>query len=165
MALRRTLIRFSQLALLAQLPQLAIIGLLPVGALAQAPLQPELGARVVSLIRVDGQLFKDLNKNGQLDKYEDWRLPVEERVGDLVARMTIEEKAGLMVGPSLTVGPNNGVSEQPTFMVNPFNPGPPAMVSPATVDGLYKRHIRQFINRDNLAPKAMVGWLNAVDHW
>ena len=156
MALRRTLIHLFLLA------PLVLPGLLQIGALAQAPLQPELGARVVSIIRVDGQLFKDLNKNGQLDKYEDWRLSVEERVGDLVARMTIEEKAGLMVGPSLTVGPNNGVSEQPTFMVNPFNPGPPAMVSPATVDGLYKRHIRQFINRDNLAPKAMVGWLNAV---
>lgn len=128
---------------------------------AQTP-PPELGSRVVTQLRVDGLFFKDLNKNGRLDKYEDWRLPVAARVDDLVAQMTIEEKAGLMVGPSLTVGPNNGVSEQPTFMVNPFNPGPPAMVSPATVDGLYKRHIRQFINRDNLAPKSMVNWLNAV---
>jgi beta-glucosidase len=131
-------------------------------AFTQQPLQPELGTRVASVLRVDGLLFKDLNKNGRLDKYEDWRLPVEVRVDDLVAQMTIEEKAGLMVGPSLTVGPNNGVSEQPTYMVSPFNPGPPAMVSPATVDGLYKRHIRQFINRDNLAPRSMVSWLNAV---
>ncbi|MFM8396173.1 MAG: glycoside hydrolase family 3 N-terminal domain-containing protein, partial [Acidobacteriota bacterium] len=129
---------------------------------AQTPLQPILGNRVVSLLRIDGLLFKDLNKNGRLDKYEDWRLPVEVRVDDLVSQMTIEEKAGLMVGPSLTVGPNNGVSQQPTFMVNPFNPGPPAMVSPATLEGLYKRHIRQFINRDNLAPQSMVNWLNAV---
>ncbi len=127
-----------------------------------AQTQTELGTRVVKTLRVDGLLFKDLNKNDKLDKYEDWRLPLDVRVNDLVAQMTIEEKAGLMVGPSLTVGANGGVSEQPTYMVNPFNPGPPSMVSPATADGILKRNIRQFINRDNLAPKTMVGWLNAV---
>ena len=131
-------------------------------ASAQVPTQPHLGTRVANVLRADGLLFKDLNKNGRLDRYEDWRLPVEARVDDLVSQMTIEEKAGLMVGPSLAVGPNYGVSEQPTYMVNPFNPGPAAMVSPATVDGLYKRHIRQFINRENLAPQGMVTWLNAV---
>ena len=29
----------------------------------------------VTLLEVDGFAFKDLNKNGTLDKYEDWRLP------------------------------------------------------------------------------------------
>ncbi len=127
-----------------------------------AQTQPELGSRVAKTLRVDGLLFKDLNKNDKLDKYEDWRLPLDVRVNDLVAQMNLEEKAGLMVGPSLTVGPNNSVSEQPTYGVNPFNPGPPSMVSPATADGILKRNIRQFINRDNLAPKVMVNWLNAV---
>ena len=40
--------------------------------------------------------FRDLNNNGQLDPYEDSRLPVESRVADLLARMTVAEKAGLM---------------------------------------------------------------------
>jgi beta-glucosidase len=133
-----------------------------VGCPAQTAMQPELGSRVVKTLRVDALLFKDLNKNGTLDKYEDWRLPLDVRVNDLVAQMTLEEKAGLMVGPSLTIGPNGGISVQPTYMVNPFNPGPPAMVSPATEDGVLKRHIRQFINRDNLTPKTMATWLNAV---
>ena len=124
--------------------------------------QAVISARAAEVLRLDGLLFKDLNKNGRLDPYEDWRLSVEARVTDLISQMTIEEKAGLMVGPSLTVGPNYGVSEQPTYMVSPFNPGPPAMVSPATADGVLNRHIRQFINRDNLAPRALVQWLNAV---
>ena len=136
--------------------------LLSLNSFAQNTTQPELGTRVAKVLRVDGLLFKDLNKNDKLDKYEDWRLPLDVRVNDLVTQMTVEEKAGLMVGPSLTVGPNNSVSEQPTFGVNPFNPGPPAMVSPATADGILKRNIRQFINRDNLVPRAMVNWLNAV---
>jgi hypothetical protein len=106
--------------------------------------------------------FQRSQQNGTLDKYEDWRLSLDVCVNDLVAQMTLEEKAGLMVGPSLTIGPNGGISVQPTYGVNPFNPGLPAIVSPATEDGILKRHIRQFINRDNLAPKTMANWLNAV---
>ncbi len=39
-----------------------------------------------------GLSFRDLNKNGRLDPYEDPRRPVEERVADLLAQMTLEEK-------------------------------------------------------------------------
>ncbi len=124
--------------------------------------QPVLGARVVDILRVDGALFKDLDKNGKLDPYEDWRLPVAERVDDLVSRMTLEEKAGLMVGPSLPMGPGGAVSEQPVYGRNPFSGGPVAMVSPGTTDALYKRHIVQFINREDREPKTMATWTNAV---
>ncbi len=41
--------------------------------------------------------FKDLNKNGQLDPYEDWRLSIDERAKDLVSKMTVEQIAGLML--------------------------------------------------------------------
>jgi beta-glucosidase len=61
------------------------------------PHQPELGWVTKSVIRVGNKLFKDLNGNGKLDKYEDWRLPVDKRVDDLVSQMTLEEKAGLML--------------------------------------------------------------------
>src|SRR4026208_1692917 len=40
--------------------------------------------------------FRDLNKNGKLDPYEDPRRPIDERVEDLLAQMTLGEKAGLM---------------------------------------------------------------------
>lgn len=45
----------------------------------------------------DGTRFRDLNGNGVLDPYEDPRLPVADRVADLLSRMTLAEKAGLMV--------------------------------------------------------------------
>jgi beta-glucosidase len=45
----------------------------------------------------EGCAFKDLNRNGVLDPYEDWRLPIEERVADLAGRMSLEEIAGLML--------------------------------------------------------------------
>ena len=56
-----------------------------------------LEARAKQIIKVNGREFKDLNANGELDAYEDWRKPVDARVADLVAQMTLEEKAGLML--------------------------------------------------------------------
>jgi beta-glucosidase len=40
--------------------------------------------------------FRDLNKNGRLDVYEDPRAPIEARVEDLLGRMTLQEKAGML---------------------------------------------------------------------
>ncbi len=48
------------------------------------------------ILEKDGLKFKDMNKNGELDAYEDWRKPVEERVADLLGQLTNEEKAGLL---------------------------------------------------------------------
>ena len=51
----------------------------------------------VKILKVDGHFFKDLNQNGKLDPYEDWRLPVEERAKDLASKMSVEQIAGLML--------------------------------------------------------------------
>jgi beta-glucosidase len=54
---------------------------------------------------IDGRRVRDLNGNGELDPYEDPRRPVEERVDDLLAQMTLEEKAGLMFHPPIFIAP------------------------------------------------------------
>ena len=51
----------------------------------------------VAIIAQDRYAFKDLNKNGSLDSYEDWRLPVTERAKDLASKMSLEDIAGLML--------------------------------------------------------------------
>lgn len=51
----------------------------------------------VKILTVNRLAFKDLNKNGLLDVYEDWRLPVDERARDLASKMGIEQIAGLML--------------------------------------------------------------------
>ena len=51
----------------------------------------------IKILTVDGFAFKDLNRNGKLDKYEDWRLPSEERAKDLASQLSLEEIAGLML--------------------------------------------------------------------
>ena len=65
--------------------------------------QPALGTRSVTIIEKRGLKFKDLNKNGKLDKYEDWRLTPDERSKDLLSKMSIEEKAGFMLINSLNM--------------------------------------------------------------
>ncbi len=49
------------------------------------------------ILEQDRYAFKDLNRNGVLDPYEDWRLSAEERAKDLAGRLSIEEIAGLML--------------------------------------------------------------------
>jgi len=51
----------------------------------------------VAILTEDGYAFKDLNRNGILDVYEDWRLEPQERAEDLAARMDIDQIAGLML--------------------------------------------------------------------
>ncbi len=65
--------------------------------------QPVLGTRSVAILEKRGLKFKDLNKNGKLDKYEDWRLNAEERSIDLLSKMSVEEKAGFMLINSLNM--------------------------------------------------------------
>ena len=48
-------------------------------------------------LQADGLYFRDLDKDGELDVYEDWRNDVETRVQDLISQMTAEEKAGTLI--------------------------------------------------------------------
>lgn len=91
---------------------LACVSLLP--ALAQSPKAgatetyqlisnpggPTLGyspASGIKILTVGKLSFKDLNRNGSLDPYEDWRLPVDRRADDLARKLSVEEIAGLML--------------------------------------------------------------------
>ena len=64
---------------------------------AQRIAQPRIDSRSIPVIEVDGLQFRDLDRNGVLTAYEDWRLSPDERAADLLSRMTVEEKAGQMV--------------------------------------------------------------------
>ena len=73
------------------------------------PVQPALGTRGAPIVTEGGLRFRDLNRSGGLDPYEDWRRTPDQRARDLVARMTLEEKAGTMMhGTARTPGPMGG---------------------------------------------------------
>ena len=61
----------------------------------------------------EGLAWRDLNRNGILDPYEDPRLAPAERTADLLARLSIEEKVGLMFHTVIESGPGGTVLEQP----------------------------------------------------
>ena len=60
------------------------------------------------ILEVDGLKFKDLNDNGELDVYEDWRADIDERVADLYSQMTLKERS-MMLYQVCTCGDNSGV--------------------------------------------------------
>ena len=62
--------------------------------------QPALNPRVKTIIEADGYQFIDLNGNGTLDAYEDWRLDADTRAADLVSQMTVREKIAQMQHPT-----------------------------------------------------------------
>src|SRR5690625_4645349 len=41
--------------------------------------------------------FKDMNGNGELDPWEDWRLSAEERAADLAPQLAADQISGLML--------------------------------------------------------------------
>ena len=57
--------------------------------------------------------FRDLNKNGSLDVYEDSRESVDKRVEDLLSQMTIEDKAGQMFITMIGMGRNGNHLDVP----------------------------------------------------
>lgn len=101
---------------------------------------PESG---VKLLTVDRYAFKDLNKNGQLDAYEDWRLPAGERAKDLAAQMTIDQIAGLMLYSGHQSIPGGGFRGGNTYNGKAFDE------SGAEASDLSDQQI-DFLTNDNL---------------
>jgi beta-glucosidase len=69
-----------------------------------------------------GYSFRDLNKNGKLDIYEDSRQPVEARIGDLIKQMTLEEKAGMMFINGAKVNEDGSIDDKPAKGLFSFVP-------------------------------------------
>lgn len=139
--------------------------------------QPELGHRSAVLLELDGYQFKDLNKNGSLDPYEDWRLPQDQRIQNLISLMTLEEKVGFMListtrldgdysfqpgapKAEITAGFNE---EDLIQQINMFTKQPlsyPLMFASGTTKGVRERHLRHFILRANPSTEILANWHN-----
>jgi beta-glucosidase len=71
---------------------------------------------------IDGYSFRDLNKNGKLDIYEDTRQPVDARVTDLLGQMTLEEKAGMLFINGARVNEDGSIEDKPAKGMFAFAP-------------------------------------------
>ncbi|MGF1684122.1 glycoside hydrolase family 3 N-terminal domain-containing protein [Photobacterium minamisatsumaniensis] len=81
-------------------------------------IQPVVQSKVHDILSVDGYQFRDANGDGELNPYEDWRLTSEERAADLVSRMTLEEKVGMMLIDTLNAEAYGYIGGQHQDFVN-----------------------------------------------
>ena len=104
------------------------------------------------LLTVDGFAFRDLNKNGNLDVYEDSRRPVGERVDDLMAQMTLEEKAGTMFHSMIGMNPDGTLTEKVSMRSGPTT----------TSDVVAVKRINHFNVLFGHKARVMAEWYNRI---
>lgn len=120
----------------------------------------------VKILTVAGFAFKDLNKNGQLDPYEDWRLPADVRAKDLASKLSIEQIAGLML-----YSRHQSVPARPGgYFAGTYKGGKPFPESGAKPEDLTDQQI-EFLTKDNLrhvlvttvqSPEIAAKWNNNI---
>ena len=119
----------------------------------------------VGLLTVDGFAFKDLNKSGALDPYEDWRLPADVRAKDLASRMSVDQIAGLMLYSAHQAIPSTGRrGSVPTYNGKPFagNEANAWDLSDAQKDFLTHDNLRHVLITSVESPEAAARWNNNV---
>ncbi|MDI3403410.1 glycoside hydrolase family 3 protein [Streptomyces cavernicola] len=148
----------------------------PTGAAAAGPAgSPEVESRVKDIIETGGLRFRDLNDNARLDPYENWRLPTTTRAADLLSRMTLQEKAGMMLisshymGTSDNCGDGGGTAllcehdrweETNSWDGKPYDK--PVLSASGATKGIGERHLRHLIVRDDREAKDLARWTNAL---
>ncbi len=142
---------------------LGLVGLIVVGmvfffayyAITSSGNMGKLGPEAAVLTE-QGHRFRDLNKNGQLDPYEDTRRPVAERVEDVLGQMTIEEKAGMMFITMIAMSDDGSLLERPTPS-NPFS-----FMMPINSEMVVNLRMNHFNILQGSDPVAMATWHNAL---
>jgi beta-glucosidase len=141
--------------------------------------QPLLGYRSAKLINVGKLQFKDLNKNGKLDPYEDWRLSNDARAKNLLSQMSVEQKVGFMLISTTrlkndrsfdTQRSTDSISsdfneEDQVQSMNMFTRKPlplPMMMAAGTTKGVTQFHLRHFILRANASTGITAAWANKL---
>lgn len=118
----------------------------------------------VTLLTVDRFAFKDLNRNGELDPYEDWRLPAEERARDLASKMPVEQIAGLMLYSAHQAIPSGGGRFSSTYDGTPYGESGanPWDLSDQQRDFLTNDDLRHVLITTVESPEVAARWNNNV---
>ncbi len=103
-----------------------------------------------------GYTYRDLNKNCQLDIYEDSRVSVEDRIEDLVSQMQLEEKAGLMFANFLAMEKDGDLLEIPSLL-NYFS-----MITESTSTTILQKKINHVQNLEETSALTFAIWHNKL---
>ncbi|TDL45254.1 glycoside hydrolase family 3 protein [Microbacterium oleivorans] len=99
----------------------------------------------------DGTLYRDLNSNGVMDVYEDPRRSPHERTEDLLQRLSLPEKIGLMFQTVIEVGPDGAVLEAPG-----------KISKSGTSDVVLGKHLTHFNVHGLSSARSAARWNNAL---
>jgi beta-glucosidase len=119
----------------------------------------------IKILTVRGSAFKDLNRNGKLNKYEDWRLTADERARDLASQMTIQQIAGLMLYSAHQAIPaGKGGWFASTYGGKPFEESgaDPSDLSDNQKDFLVNDNVRHILITSVASPAVAAQWNNNV---
>ena len=111
--------------------------------------QIDLGSRSKPVLELDGLRFRDLESDGRLAPFEDWRLTPERRADDLVTRMTAAEKVGTLMHSTLP-GRGGELGRAPSYDMD------------ALSRLLSGKHVSSFITRLTLPAAELAEQNNAV---
>ncbi|MCU0471153.1 MAG: glycoside hydrolase family 3 protein [Arcicella sp.] len=119
----------------------------------------------VKILKVNGMSFKDLNKNGKLDKYEDWRLADDIRAKDLASKLSIEQIAGLMLYSShQSIPARAGGYFAGTYNGKPFKAGEtdPTELTDQQKKFLAEDNLRHVLLTTVQSPEVAAKWNNRL---
>lgn len=112
--------------------------------------------KVAPVLVSGGFSYRDLNKNGRLDIYEDSRAGIDNRIEDLLGQMNLEEKAGLMFITMAAMNKNGSLSNAASIL----NPMSLMLESNSTL--VAKKKMNHFNTLQSLTPEAMIAWNNNI---
>ncbi len=114
-----------------------------------------LGEAAPTLIENEYQ-FRDLNKNGKLDIYEDGRASIDNRIEDLTAQMTLEEKAGLLFITMIGMNNDGSLNERPIISE------PITFILESNSTMVAQKNMNHFNVLQSPSPLAMADWNNNI---
>lgn len=135
----------------------AVLGFYAYYGIATNNAKASLGAEA-PVLEANGIQYRDLNKNGVMDQYENPDAPVAERVRDVLSQMNLEEKAGMMFINMIGTLPDGSLQERP-MPSNPFT-----FMIPTNSEMIVRRHMNHFNIMQSHDPAAMAAWYNSVQN-
>ena len=116
----------------------------------------------VSVLREGGKCFKDIDKDGKLDDFEDWRLSPEQRAMSLASELTVEQMVGLSLHSTQQQIPYR--KNKPSYSGLSYAE---SNVDPWTLTDIQKecivnRHMRHFLIKTVESVEVAVKWNNSA---
>ena len=131
---------------------------------------PEIGVTQQQVICEDGLYFRDINGDGKLNTYQDWRKSPKERAKALAAELSVDEKIGQLFLSSWKMGieqeDKEFVDETGLLDEKPVEKGSSIFAVNSTVgttETIKDWKVRHFILRGNPKPDELADWINEMN--